>query len=396
MAHHAVFIQNKEEARRCLEAIGASSAGIEYMVPKAVFRCIKIKDMESRAANLIKQEMLAKGGEAAVARNAALGQGHSDVLLMGTLKHYRYLIEKLKLQPFGLRQVAAEIEAILAALENRETAMDLANGKKLDIGQRTLIMGILNVTPDSFSDGGCYSDPDRAVKHALDMKQDGADIIDLGGASSRPDARIASADEELERILPVIKRLAREDIIISVDTFRAEVARQALEHGAHLINDIGGLQMDPGLVEVLVKWQAPAILMHNRLQINQGQPYTDLIADILDELAASIDKAGQAGLAPEKIIIDPGIGFGKTPAENILIIKQLRTFKSLDKPLLLGTSRKRFIGHTLDLDVNERLEGSLATVAIGVMNGADIVRVHDVKASKRVALMTDAVRNENG
>ncbi len=154
--------------------------------------------------------------------------------------------------------------------------------------------------------------------------------------------------------------------------------------------------MDPGLVEVLVKWQAPVILMHNRLQINRGEPYKDLIADIMDELASSIDIAVQAGLAPEKIMIDPGIGFGKTPAENRLIIKQLSAFKSLGKPLLLGTSRKSFIGHTLDLDVNERLEGSLATVAIGIMNGADIVRVHDVKESKRVALMTDAVRNENG
>lgn len=396
MAHHAVFIQNQEEARRCLEAIGASSAGIEYMVPKAVFRCIKIKDIESRAANLIKQEMLAKGGEAAVARNAAMGEGNSDVLLMGTLKHYRLLIEKLKLQPFGLRQVAAEIDSILAGLEQPATGLDLVNGKKLAIGQRTLIMGILNVTPDSFSDGGRYFDPDRAVQHALEMKQAGADIIDLGGASSRPDAPIASAAEELERILPVIKRLAREDIIISVDTFRAEVAQQALAHGAHLINDIGGLQMDPGLIEVLVKWQAPVILMHNRLQLNRGEPYKDLIADIIDELARSIDIAVQAGLASEKIIIDPGIGFGKTPAENRLIIKQLSAFKSLGKPLLLGTSRKRFIGHTLDLEVNERLEGSLATVAIGIMNGADIVRVHDVKASKRVAMMTDAVRNENG
>ncbi len=396
MAHHAVFIQSQEEARRCLEAIGSSTAGIEYMAPKAVFHCIKLKNISSRAANLIKQEMLAKGGEAAVTRNAALGEGNGDVLLMGTLKHYRYLNEKLKLQPFGLRQVAAEIDAILTALEPREISLDLANDKKLAIGKRTLIMGILNVTPDSFSDGGRYFDPELAVQHALEMKQAGADIIDLGGTSSRPDARIASTEEELERILPVIKRLAQEDMIISVDTFRAEVAQQSLAHGAHLINDIGGLQMDPDLVKVLVKWQAPVILMHNRLQLNRGEQYTDLIADIMNELASSIDTAVQAGLAKEKIIIDPGIGFGKTPAENRLIIKQLRDFKSLGRPVLIGTSRKSFIGHTLDLDVNERLEGSLATVAIGIMNGADIVRVHDVKESKRVSLMTDAVRNENG
>lgn len=396
MAHHAVHIRNQEEARRCLEDIGSSPAGIEYMVPKAVFHCIKLKDISSRAANLIKQEMLAKGGEAAVTRNAALGEGNSDVLLMGTLKQYRYLNEKLKLQPFGLNQVAAEIDTILAALEPGEICLDLANGKKLAIGKRTLIMGILNVTPDSFSDGGQYFDPGLAVQHALEMKQAGADIIDLGGASSRPDSHMASQEEELERVLPVIKRLAQEDIVMSVDTFRAEVAQQSLDYGAHLINDIGGLQMDSDLVKVLVKWQAPVILMHNRLQLNRGHEYKDLIAEIMDELAGSIDKAVQAGLAKEKIIIDPGIGFGKTPAQNRWLIKQLSSFKSLGYPLLLGTSRKSFIGNTLDLDVNERLEGSLATVAIGIMNGADIIRVHDVKESKRVALMTDAVRNENG
>lgn len=395
-AHHAVSISDRTEALGFLEAIGASSAGIEYMIPKAVFRCLKLKDIPSRAANLIKQEMLAKGGEAAVAKNVALGEGSSDVLLLGTLKQYQLLTEKLKRQPFGLRTIATEIEAILLALESKASTLQLAHGKTLELGQRTLVMGILNVTPDSFTDGGRYNDTDKAVQHALEMKAAGADIIDVGGASSRPDSSMATAEEELGRVLPVIKKLAQEDIILSVDTFRAEVAQQVLDHGAHLINDIGSLQMDDGLAQVLAEWQAPVVLMHNRMQINQGQPYADLIADIIRELNQSITTAVTAGLSREQIIIDPGVGFGKTVAENRLLIKRLKDFKSLGCPILLGTSRKSFIGRTLDLDVEERLEGSLATAAMGIMNGADIIRVHDVRASKRVAMMTDAVRNENG
>ncbi len=395
-AHHAVLISNQAEALQFLQGIGASPVGIEYMIPKAVFRCIKLKDIESRAANLIKQEMLAKGGEAAVAKNAVNGEGTSDVLLMGTLKQYRLLTEKLARQPFGLKKVGAEIEAILQNMESPGWSIELANGKTLAIGKDTLIMGILNVTPDSFSDGGCYFDPDQAVRHALEMQAEGADIIDIGGASSRPDSTMASAEEELERILPVIKRLSKEDLVISVDTFRAEVARQALDNGAHLVNDIGALKLDAGLLNVLVDWQAPVVLMHNRMQLNQGLPYTDLIADIIEELKISIEGAELAGLSRDKIIIDPGISFGKSPAENRLIVKRLQDFKSLGLPILFGSSRKTFIGKTLDLDVDERLEASLATVVMAIMNGANIVRVHDVKASKRVAMMTDAVRNENG
>lgn len=394
--HHAVFISNRDEARGFLEKIGASPPGIEYMLPKAVFRCLKLKDIPSRAANLIKQEMLAKGGEAAVAKNVAVGEGSSDVLLLGTLRQYQLLIEKLKLQPFGLRTLAAEIENILLALENKSGNLKLPHGRVLEFGQKTLIMGILNVTPDSFTDGGRYLNTDAAVAHALEMKAEGADIIDVGGASSRPDSTMAAAEEELKRILPVIKKLAQEDIIISVDTFRAEVARQALSEGAHIINDIGGLQLDHELAGVLAEWQSPAVLMHNRLQLNQGQPYFDLIADIIAELSNSIDTAVAAGLPLEQIIIDPGLGFGKSVAENRLLIKNLQDFKSLGRPILLGASRKTFIGRTLDLEVEERLEGSLAAVALGIMNGADIVRVHDVKQSKRVAQMTDAVRNEYG
>lgn len=393
---HVILIRNQQEARRVLEEIGVDPGAYPYLLPKASFHCIKLKDISFRGANIIKQEMLSKGGEAAIARQALFGKGSGDVLLMGTLKHYRLLINKLKVQPFGLKKVAAEIENILAALEPKQQIIELPHGKSLKLGERTLIMGILNVTPDSFSDGGKYLNSDQAVKRAREMIDEGADIIDIGAASARPDSVMAGVDEEIQRLLPVMDKLAAQDIIISIDTFRGEVARAALENGAHIINDIGSLQLDSQLLPVLVEKQAAVILMHNRMQIRAGEPYRDLVADIITELEDAIGHAVEAGLPGDKIIIDPGIGFGKTPGGNRLLLKRLGDFRSLGKPILIGASRKSFIGQTLGLEVNERLEGSLAAVAVAIMNGADVVRVHDVKASKRVATMTDAVMQENG
>jgi dihydropteroate synthase len=393
---HVTLIRNQQEARRVLEDIGVDPGAYPYLLPKANFYCIKLKDVSFRGANIIKQEMLSKGGEAAIPRQALSGEGSGDVLLMGTLKHYRLLLRKLKVQPFGLKKLAAEIESILAGLEPKPQTIELPHGKSLKLGERTLIMGILNITPDSFSDGGKYLNPDQAIKRAREMIDEGADIIDIGAASARPNSVMAGEEEEIQRLLPVMGRLVAEDIIISIDTFRGEVARAALENGAHIINDIGSLQLDSQLLPVLVEKQAPVILMHNRMQIRAGEPYRDLIADIITELEYAIGQAVEAGLPGDKIIIDPGIGFGKTLGENHLLLKRLEDFRSLGKPILVGASRKSYIGQTLGLEVNERLEGSLAAVAIAIMNGADIVRVHDVKASKRVATMTDAVMQENG
>jgi len=394
--HHAVLINNQREARRLLEDIGSTAAGIGVMIPKSVFKCIKLKNIPNRAANILKQEMLAKGGEAAVAKDAVNIDGSNDVLLMGTLKQYRLLLDKLKLQPFGLKAVAGEIESILAALETSSWDIPLAHGRTLAIGKKTIIMGILNVTPDSFSDGGRFFDADRAVAHAMAMIEAGADIIDVGGASSRPDSMMVDEVEELRRILPVIQRLSAHNLIISVDTFRGSVAEAALEQGAHIINDIGGFEMDPELLEVIIKWQAAVILMHNRLQIRTDESYQDLVADIILDLRQSMARAVNAGLTKEQIIIDTGIGFGKSPSENLQLINNLQDFRSLGRPILLGASRKRFIGRTLDLESGERLEGSLAVAVMGIMNGANIIRVHDVRETKRAAVMTDAVRLSNG
>lgn len=390
-ANYAVFIHNQDEARQVIQDIGADQGGLPYLVPKAVHRCIKLKQVSAAAATIIKQEMLSKGGDAAVSRETLLGHGKTDVLLMGTLKQYKLLVRKLKVQQFGLREIAKDIEKILKNMEPALRNIDLPGGKALVFGSKTWIMGVLNITPDSFSDGGNYLDPDRAVARAMEMMQEGADIIDIGGASSRPNSVMVSEKEELERILPVVTRLAREKVILSIDTFRGEVARQCLDNGVHIINDIGRLQMDPSLLPVLVEKQAPVILMHNRMQFNQNMPYDDLISDVAAELQDSIQQAVEAGLKSENIIIDPGIGFGKNAAQNCSLIRNLEAFKGLGFPILMGMSRKRFIGETLNLDVSERLEGNLAVLAISIMNGADIIRVHDVKESKRAAQMVDAV-----
>lgn len=394
--HHPLFINNKRDARRHLDDIGVDDGAYPFLIPKAVQRCIKLAAIPCRAANIIKQEMLSKGGEAAVSGQALYGDGETDVLLMGTLKQYGLLAKKLRLQPLGLSQVADRIEEILTNLEPAARRLSLCHGKSLLLGQQTVIMGILNRTPDSFYDGGRFGQLEQAVGHACEMWENGAGIIDIGGVSSRPGAELADEEEEMQRVLPLVKRLAAEDMIISIDTFRGTVAKACLEAGAHLINSIGGPDLDPTLIPIVVESRAPLVLMHNRLQINLGQPYQDLIADISGELHIKVKDCIAAGLNPEQIIIDPGLGFGKTAAENRLLVKHLSAFKGLGRPILLGGSRKRFIGQTLNLEVDQRLEGSLAVLAIGILNGADIIRVHDVKESWRTASMIDAIRNENG
>ena len=394
--HHAVYINDLQEARYYLNQIGVADEGYAFMAPKAVYRCILLKDIPCRWANIIKQEMLSKGGEAAVCRDSLYAEGKTDVLLMGTVKHFRLLIKKLQIQPALLQKISIEIKRIIDNLEPHQNTMQLAGGKTMEFGKRTLIMGILNVTPDSFSDPGYYFQEDKAFARAMQMIEQGADIIDVGGASARPASKMAEEQEELARILSLVKRLAAEDVIISIDTFRSTVARECLAAGAHIINDIGRLQLDQGLLTVLVEFQAPVILMHNRLQYNQGLPYQDLVSDIISELDESINQAINGGLMPGRIIIDPGIGFGKDMQQNLILLQRLRDFKTLGKPILIGASRKTFIGEVLNADVEDRMEGTLAVTAVSIMNGADIIRIHDVKENVRVARMTDAVVYAHG
>lgn len=268
-------------------------------------------------------------------------------------------------------------------------AYDLGSGTNLELGRRTLIMGILNATPDSFSDGGRYTHVDAAVAHAQTMVKEGADILDIGGESTRPGFEPVEAKEELRRILPVIHavREALPHIPLSVDTYKAETARQALEAGAHIINDIWGLKGDPNMAAVAAEYGCPVIISHNR----HARDYNDLIPDVLADLQSSVSIARTAGVAENLIWLDPGIGFAKTYDDNLELLARLSELTALGYPVLLGTSRKRFIKQTLNLPVEELVEGTAATVSLGIAYGCQIMRVHDVRAIKRTALMMDAI-----
>jgi dihydropteroate synthase len=262
-----------------------------------------------------------------------------------------------------------------------------------DWGRRTYVMGILNLTPDSFSGDGLVSRPEDAVRRVQDMVGDGADLIDVGGMSSRPGHNEISADEELGRVMAVLPRVVAEaGVLVSIDTYRSEVAQAAVEAGAGMINDIWGLKREPWLAELAARHKTWLVLMHNQ----EGTDYEDLVPEVLESLHDSVAVAEAAGVPRSRIIVDPGVGFGKTAEQNLVILNRLAEFRALELPILIGTSRKSTIGKVLDLPVDERVEGTAATVALGIGAGADMVRVHDVRAMVRVARMADAVVRQPG
>ncbi len=267
--------------------------------------------------------------------------------------------------------------------------------QELDCSSRTLVMGVLNVTPDSFSDGGRFYDPVKAIQHGLKLAKDGADIIDVGGESTRPGSEPISAQEEIKRVIPVIEALASEiQVPISIDTYKSEVAARALKAGATILNDISALRFDPQMVKLVAEQNVPVILMHmlgTPKDMQLDPRYEDVVGEILDFLNQRIQWAMSHGVAAEQIIVDPGIGFGKTLEHNLTILKNLSKFGSLGRPILIGTSRKSFIGKILGADVDQREDGTAATVALGICNGANIVRVHDVARMVAVVRVTDAV-----
>jgi dihydropteroate synthase len=275
-------------------------------------------------------------------------------------------------------------------------------------GARTYVMGILNITPDSFSGDGLLANENEVEQAALEQArsfvQAGVDILDVGGESTRPGSQPVDAGQEMKRVLPVIRSLAAEfDVLISVDTYRAKVAEAALQAGASIVNDVWGLRADPELARVVSKWQVPVILMHNRsswvhAEVKDrlggryiGMQYENLLQDVCHELLESVALARQAGIPDEHILLDPGIGFGKTVEQNLELIDRLAELRLLGYPVLLGPSRKSFIGYTLDVPPDQRVEGTAAAVAIGIARGADIVRVHDVQQMSRVVRMADAI-----
>lgn len=269
----------------------------------------------------------------------------------------------------------------------------------MDFSKKTCIMGILNVTPDSFTDGGKFFDKDSAIEHGLRMAEDGADIIDIGGESTRPGSESVAVEEEIRRTIPVIEALSGKiSAAISIDTYKSAVARRALDAGASIVNDISGLRFDPDMPKVVAEYNVPVVIMHikgtpKNMQVNPV--YEALIPEIMDYLRTGIRLALNYGVKEDRMIIDPGIGFGKTFEHNLEILKNLHEFTFLGKPILVGPSRKAFLGKILDdAPASDRMEGTAAAVAISIVNGASIVRVHDVKEMARVARVADAIKKE--
>lgn len=260
--------------------------------------------------------------------------------------------------------------------------------KIINLDERTYVMGILNVTPDSFSDGGNYNEVEAAVKRAKEMVEEGADIIDIGGESTRSGAEFISEEEEINRVVPIIKAIKEElDVLISIDTYKSKTAEEAIKAGADIINDVWGFKKDKNMASIAVKYNVPCILMHNR----ENNNYKNLMKDVLEDLVESINIALDAGVKREQIILDPGIGFAKDYEQNLIVMNNLEKIVSIGFPVLLATSRKSMIGLTLDLPVDKRVEGTIATTVIGIMKGCKMVRVHDVLENKRACIMTDKI-----
>lgn len=379
-----------------LHRIGVHSAGIKIMLPKGRFRVVLIRDLKPVTANILKQECLALGAECALHEHSITHKvDKTHAIIMATESQYRRLIDNLKIQPFGLPQIGIDLENLLFTPAN--TYLHMAHGQSLDLTEKTAVMGILNLTPDSFSDGGQFISRGHALKRAEEMITEGADIIDIGGESTRPGAEAVSENEELDRVIPVVEALAGKVPLISVDTTKAAVAEAALNAGAHIINDIFGFHQSPELAHIAAKHQAGAILMHikgNPRTMQKNPQYDDLMGDILDWLAESIQIAVKAGLPQNHLVVDPGIGFGKTPEHNLEILRRLGELSSLKVPILIGVSRKSFIGKIDGSHVTNRLGGSLAAAVTSVLNGASIVRVHDVKETVQAMRMVDAISRD--
>jgi dihydropteroate synthase len=388
-------IRDIQGAERSIRCIGCDPGGVPIMAPKTMHHTLKLERVDSRAAVIIKQEMLSVGGDAAVCRGVVgYSSRFTDILVMGTLRQLELAIGKLRGQPFGGAQAAGEMEAVLRNLESGRDFTLRAGKWKLKLGDRTHVMGILNVTPDSFSDGGSFMLTEDAVIHGLMMAEQGADIIDIGGESTRPGAPPLSAAAEKKRVLPVIRRLAgRVKVPISIDTYKPEIADEAIDAGADIINDICGLRKK-GMAELAARRDVPVIVMHMKgtprnMQIDPE--YADVVGEIHRFFRERMEFAQEKGMNPHKIVLDPGIGFGKTVGNNFEILARLREFRGLGRPILVGSSRKSFIGKVLDLPLDQRLEGGLAAAVAAVMNGASIIRAHDVLETVRAARIADSV-----
>lgn len=378
-----------------LERIQVDPYAIPKLISKMGHHHIWVKDVPAVTANILKQEALSKGGEAAVSREVLTDlEIDTDVILSFTGKQLDLFLQGLDQQPFGVDSLAREVRQTMAR-KSQKKSMKIGS-RSFDFGSEVALMGILNVTPDSFSDGGLFIGEDKAVNQALAMIENGAAILDIGGESTRPGSSPVREEDELKRVIPVIKaiRKVQKTMPVSIDTSKAKVAEAAVKAGANMINDISAGTFDKKMFSVARAMDVPICLMHtsDRPSVMQEKiSYNSLISDLYSFFMERIEAAVHEGIPSDRIILDPGIGFGKTTAHNLTLIRNVDMFQGLGRPILIGPSRKRFIGEVTQRDVHNREFGTAAAVALAVEHGADLVRVHNVSAMKDVLGMTKAI-----
>ncbi len=390
------FSHQNEFQNFLLQKVKVDPRSLPYFSQKNKILLFYIDHIENRFCNIIKQEMLSLGGDAAVSKEVAYFQkGKSSVLLMGTEKQFQLFIKKAEVQPSIIQQIGQEITQYLGYLPEKPLEFWTKN-KKYECTNKVYVMGVFNATPDSFYNGGKFNAYEKGINHIHELVKHQVDFIDIGGESSRPGAKKISAKQEIKRILPFIKYIKKNyKIPVSVDTYKHEVAHAVLQEGVAIINDISGLQFDKKMASLIAKNNAGVILMHIQgTPVNmQKKPfYHDLISEIKKYLQTSINIALQSGIKFNHIIIDPGIGFGKTVEHNYTILKRLEELKILQRPILIGLSMKSLIGKVLNNQPEERLTGTITLNTVSILNGANIIRVHHVKEHKEVAMILSSLK----
>ncbi len=379
-------------AIRAMGDVDASQAGAADRLAGGRGRAVRLDAVSVDEGAVLRDEALAMG--VAVLEGVAGSGGASPRIVVADDDTMKRLGAGLESR--GLKAMGGAIRLALTAYERASFGIAFADGERMDLSLETRVMGVLNVTPDSFSDGGALPSPAKAVEAAARLAEEGADLVDVGGESTRPGAAPVQEDEEIRRVVPVIRAIKRAlSLRVSVDTMKAKVARLAIEEaGADMVNDVSAFS-DPGMVAAVRDARVPVVVMHMRgtpRRMQQDTDYVDLLSSVVGFLRKSLGKAVAAGIADDKILVDPGLGFGKSAAGNLRILRELDTLRSVGRPLVIGASRKSFIGTALDLPVNERLEGSLAVAAYAAWHGAHVIRAHDVAATKRTTRMIDAIR----
>jgi len=390
-------IRTPADAQRELNALGIDPDKGKALGSESFNYYLKVESLDPETLRIFRDRVRGLGGKVISSGERSREKGNAEALIVGNLPFLKTLTSQTKPDSGNLQVLIQELRTAVGSLSDNGNLIVEWNGRKIDFSSRTYIMGIVNVTPDSFADAGRFFDPKKTVAHALTMAEDGVDIIDIGGESTRPGAQPVDEKEELRRVIPVIKRVVKEvNVIVSIDTTKAHVAEAALSEGAQMVNDVSALRFDPDLAALVALKNVPVVLMHMRgtpQTMQKNVHYRDLISEITRFLRERIAFAVQCGIDRKKIIIDPGIGFGKSVArDNFTILRNLEEFKSLGRPLLIGPSRKAFLGHLLNLPAADRDEATAGAVAVAIMNGAHIVRVHDVKKMQRVVKVVDTIK----